>query len=54
MRRMHAKMLSQQTLGELVDQLSEESIIKAGQNAGRTAPEEVNDRHQREDYCKSM
>ena len=34
-------MLSQQTLSELVNQLSEESITKAGQNAGRTAPEEL-------------
>ncbi len=39
MRRLQAKMLSQQTLGELVNQLSEESITKAGQNAGKTAPE---------------
>ena len=39
MRRMQAKMLSQQTLGDLVDQLSEESITKAGQNAGKNAPE---------------
>jgi len=39
MRRMQVKMLSQQTLSELVDQLSEENVTKAGQNAGKTAPE---------------
>ena len=41
MRRMHAKMLSQQTLSELINRLSEDSIIEAGQNAGKTAPEEL-------------
>ena len=40
-RRLHARILSQQTLAQLVDQLSEESITKAGQNAGKTAPEEL-------------
>jgi hypothetical protein len=39
--RMHAMMLSRQTLSELVAPLSEDYIIKAGQNAGKTAPEEL-------------
>ena len=39
MRRMQVKMLSQQTLSELIEQLSEENVTKAGQNAGKTAPE---------------
>jgi hypothetical protein len=37
--RMHALMLTRQTLSELINPLTEESIIKASQNAGKTAPE---------------
>jgi hypothetical protein len=36
--RMHVLMLTRQTLSELINPLTEESIIKTGQNAGKTAP----------------
>jgi hypothetical protein len=36
---MHVLMLTRQTVGELINPLSEEDVIKAGQNAGSTAPE---------------
>jgi hypothetical protein len=36
---MHAMVLSRRTIGELIEYLSDDDIAKAGQNAGRTAPE---------------
>ena len=41
LKRLQGLALSRQTLSELINPLSEDSIIKAGQNAGKTAPEEL-------------
>ncbi len=38
-KRTNAVTLTRQTFGELVNDLSEDIIIKAGQNAGKTAPQ---------------
>ena len=40
-RRTNAATLTRQTLNQLVNALSEDTIIQAGQNAGKTAPQEL-------------
>jgi len=41
MRRMHVMMLSQQTLSEFIDHLSEDIATKVGKNTGKTSPAEL-------------